>query len=113
MPVSESKARIVERAVVGLLVAFERSDGRMMTAEIVEKDPATRTFVVSTKYGTRYHVSYDDVQWVLDNDGNWPKYIYLRLKGKIDRDGNPVHRQLDEPLHNPYADGVAHEEEAE
>lgn len=90
MVVSANKIHIVERAVPGLRIAFEKDDGKMLTAEIVSKDDERRVMQVQTKYGTEYLVSYEDVQWVLDNGGNWPKYIYLRLKGEIDRDGNPI-----------------------
>ena len=90
MVVSANKIHIVERAVPGLRIAFEKDDGKMLTAEIVHKDDERRVMRVQTKYGTEYLVHYEDVQWVLDNGGNWPKYIYLRLKGEIDRDGNPI-----------------------
>lgn len=90
MVVSANKIHIVERAVPGLRIAFEKDDGKMLTAEIVSKDDERRIMRVETKFGTEYLVPYEDVQWVLDNGGNWPKYIYLRLKGEIDRDGNPI-----------------------
>ena len=90
MAVGVGKLHIIEHAVVGELVAFERGDGKLMTAVITQRQPDHRCLRVRTKYGSEYEISYEDVQWVLDNGGNWPKYIYRRLKGEIDRDGNPI-----------------------
>lgn len=73
---NEKKERI-ERAEVGLLVAFSlNGSNKIMTAKIVENNK--KTLVVETKNGTRYFVGQEDIIWVKTGK-RWPKQIYLEL----------------------------------
>lgn len=75
----EKKKKYIEQAKVGTLVAFRCSDGKVISGIIVKKSTKSRKFMIETKYGIEYKISFDDVLWVKTNK-RWPKGIYLLFK---------------------------------
>lgn len=69
----------IEPANIGAIVAFKLPDGKVISAAIVKKSTNRRVFMVETKYGAEYKISFDDVLWVRTNK-RWPKAIYLMFK---------------------------------
>lgn len=87
--ISQSRAKYVESATVGTLVAFRLSNGRVKSAKIVKKSTSKRKFMVETKYGAQFIVSYDDVIWVKTGT-RWPKGVYNLMKGFGDTDAKNI-----------------------
>lgn len=73
------KKEYVEQAKVGTLVAFRLPSGKVISAAITKKSTNGRKFLVETKYGAEYKVSFDDVLWVRINK-RWPKGVYMLFK---------------------------------
>lgn len=74
------KMPYIEKAEIGVLVAFKLSNGKVKSAKIVKKSSAKRRLELETEYGAIYIASYDDVLWV--RTGNrWPRGVYKLLKG--------------------------------
>lgn len=87
--ISQSRVKYVESATVGTLVAFRLSNGRVKSAKIVKKSTSKRKFMVETKYGAQFIVSYDDVIWVKTGT-RWPKGVYNLMKGFGDTDAKNI-----------------------
>lgn len=91
----ERKKKYVEQAKVGTIVAFRLPNGKVISAAITRKSTKGRKFMVETKYGAEYKISFDDVLWVRTNK-RWPKGIYLlfkqniRKKLEVTKDGEEV-----------------------
>lgn len=79
----ENKKKYIEQAVIGTIVAFKLPHGRVISAAITRKSTKGRKFMVETKYGTEYKISFDDVLWVRTNNKRWPKGIYQLFKKNI------------------------------
>lgn len=75
----ERKKKYVEQANIGTIVAFRLPNGRVISAAITKKSTKNRRFLVETKYGAEYKISFDDVLWARTNK-RWPKGIYLLFK---------------------------------
>lgn len=87
--ISQSRVKYIESATVGTLVAFRLSNGRVKSAKIVKKSTSKRKFMVETKYGAQFIVSYDDVIWVKTGT-RWPKGVYNLMKGFGDTDAKNI-----------------------
>lgn len=89
----EKKKRYVEQAKVGTIVAFKLPSGKVISAAITKKSTKGRKFMVETKYGVEYKISFDDVLWVRTNK-RWPKGIYLlfkeNTKAEVTEDGEEI-----------------------
>ncbi|MDE7431735.1 MAG: hypothetical protein K2N34_07470 [Lachnospiraceae bacterium] len=79
----ENKKKYVEQAKVGTIVALKLSSGKVISASITKKSTKGRKFMVETKYGMEYKISFDDVLWVRTNNKRWPKGIYQLFKQNI------------------------------
>lgn len=78
---AEKKKRYIEDAQVGTLVAFKTDTGKVKSAMIKKRSTSKRRFLLETKYGAKYKVSFDDVLWVRTNK-RWPKGIFQLLRGE-------------------------------
>lgn len=78
---AEKKKKYVEDAKVGTLVAFRCDTGKIKSAMIVKRSTSKRRFLLETKYGAKYKVSFDDVLWVRTNK-RWPKGIFKLMRGE-------------------------------
>lgn len=78
----ERKKKYVEQANIGTIIAFKLPSGKVISAAITRKSTKSRKFMVETKYGVEYKISFDDVLWVRTNK-RWPKGIYLLFKQNI------------------------------
>lgn len=89
----ERKKKYVEQAVVGTIVAFKLPSGKVISAAITRKSTKGRKFMVETKYGAEYKISFDDVLWVRTNK-RWPKGVYQlfkqNVKAEVNEDGEEV-----------------------
>lgn len=89
----ERKKKYVEQAKVGTIVAFKLPSGKVISAAITRKSTNGRKFMVETKYGAEYKISFDDVLWVRTNK-RWPKTIYLlfkqNIKAEVEKDGEEI-----------------------
>lgn len=90
---AERKKKYVEQAKVGTIVAFSLPSGKVISAAITKKSTKGRKFMVETKYGVEYKISFDDVLWVRTNK-RWPKGIYLlfkqNVKTEVTEDGEEI-----------------------
>lgn len=75
------KKKYVDDAQVGTLVAFRCDTGKVKSAMIIKRSTSKRRFLLETKYGAKYKVSFDDVLWVRTNK-RWPKGIFKLLRGE-------------------------------
>lgn len=75
------KQKYVDDAQVGTLVAFRCDTGKVKSAMIIKRSTSKRRFLLETKYGAKYKVSFDDVLWVRTNK-RWPKGIFKLLRGE-------------------------------
>lgn len=74
------KMKYIERANVGVIVAFKvPDDERVISAMIKRKSTKRRKFKVETAYGAEFVIGYDDVIWVRTNK-RWPKGVYNLFK---------------------------------
>lgn len=78
----EQRAKYIEEAKVGTIIAFRLESGKVISAMIVKKSTKNRKFKVETKYGAEHIVLYDEVLWVRTNK-RWPKYIYNLFKENV------------------------------
>lgn len=74
------KQKYVDDAQPGVLVAFKTDTGKVKSAMIMKRSTSKRRFLLETKYGAKYKVSFDDVLWVRTNK-RWPKGIFQLLRG--------------------------------
>lgn len=73
------KREYIEQATIGTIVAFKLPNEKVISAVIIKKSTKGRKFMVETKYGAQFKISFDDVLWVRTNK-RWPKGIYLLFK---------------------------------
>lgn len=73
-------AKYVNSIEVGELIAFRTCNFKVKSAKVIKRASADRKFLVETKYGKRFLVSFDDILWVNTN-GRWPRWIYNLMKG--------------------------------
>ena len=73
------RAKYIEEAKVGTIIAFRLESGKVISAMIVKKSTKNRKFKVETKYGAEHIVLFDEVLWVRTNK-RWPKFIYNLFK---------------------------------
>ena len=89
----ERKRKYVEQAKVGAIVAFRLPSGKVISAAVTRKSTKGRKFMVETKYGAEYKISFDDILWVRTNK-RWPKGIYLlfkqNIKAEVTEDGEEI-----------------------
>ena len=89
----ERKRKYVEQAKVGAIVAFRLPSGKVISAAVTRKSTKGRKFMVETKYGAEYKISFDDILWVRTNK-RWPKGIYLlfkqNIKAEVSEDGEEI-----------------------
>lgn len=83
----ENKKKYIENAKIGSIVAFRLPDGKVISAAIVKRSTKGRKFMVETKYGIEYKISFDDVIWVRTGK-RWPKGVYLLFKKNIKNEVN-------------------------
>lgn len=74
------KQKYVDDAQPGVLVAFKTDTGKVKSAMIVKRSTSKRRFLLETKYGAKFKVSFDDILWVRTNK-RWPKGIFQLLRG--------------------------------
>lgn len=74
------KAKYVETAPIGSIVAFMVRDGKAKSAKIVKRSTPNRKLLVETSYGAQLKISYDDVIWVKTGT-RFPRGVYNLLKG--------------------------------
>lgn len=73
------RAKYIEEAKVGTIIAFRLESGKVISAMIVKKSTKNRKFKVETKYGAEHIVLFDEILWVRTNK-RWPKFIYNLFK---------------------------------
>lgn len=73
------KDSYIEKAEVGTIVAFEREDGAVKSAAIVNKSLKRKMLKLQTAYGKEYIVPFDKVLWV-KTTGRFPRNVYMLLK---------------------------------
>lgn len=78
-----NKARYVDEADVGTIIAFKLPGMKVKSAKIIRRSTKNKKFKVQTAYGVEYVVSFDEVIWVKTNK-RWPKGVYNLLKGKVE-----------------------------
>ena len=76
----------VDSAKVDMIVAFKLPNGKVKSAKIIKRSTPKRRFLVETKYGAQFVISFDDVVWVKTGT-RWPKYVYNLMKGIGDNNG--------------------------
>ena len=79
-PVTSNREAYVDTAKVDMIVAFKLPNGKVKSAKIVKRSTAKRRFMVETKYGAQFIISFDDVVWVKTGT-RWPKHVYNLMKG--------------------------------
>lgn len=83
---SRPRSSYINNAQVGSIIAFYLPDSSVKSAGIVKKSTRERKFLVRTKYGSKFLISFDDVVWVKTTSW-WPKWVYNLLKGIEESDG--------------------------
>lgn len=80
----EKKASYVDKAEVGVLIAFNDVDaGRIRTAKLVKKSTKRRVVKAETEYGKSFIIPFENIIWV-KTGARWPRGIYEELKrGKV------------------------------
>lgn len=78
-----NKARYINEADVGTIIAFKLPGMKVKSAKIIRRSTKNKKFKVQTAYGVEYVVSFDEVIWVKTNK-RWPKGVYNLLKGKVE-----------------------------
>lgn len=78
-----NKARYIDDADVGTIIAFKLPGMKVKSAKIIRRSTKNKKFKVQTAYGVEYVVSFDEVIWVKTNK-RWPKGVYNLLKGKVE-----------------------------
>lgn len=78
-----NKARYIDEADVGTIIAFKLPGMKVKSAKIIRRSTKNKKFKVQTAYGVEYVVSFDEVIWVKTNK-RWPKGVYNLLKGKVE-----------------------------
>lgn len=81
----ERKMRYIERAEIGMLVAFRLANGKVKSAKIIKRSTKNKRFMLETEYGARYIVNYGDILWVRTTK-RWPLGVYKLLKGLSDNE---------------------------
>lgn len=76
------RAKYIEEAKVGTIIAFRLESGKVISAMIVKKSTKNRKFKVETKYGAEHIVLFDEILWVRTNK-RWPKFIYNLFKENV------------------------------
>lgn len=76
------RAKYIEEAKVGTIIAFRLESGKVISAMIVKKSAKNRKFKVETKYGAEHIVLFDEILWVRTNK-RWPKFIYNLFKENV------------------------------
>lgn len=76
------RAKYIEEAKVGTIIAFRLESGKAISAMIVKKSTKNRKFKVETKYGAEHIVLFDEILWVRTNK-RWPKFIYNLFKENV------------------------------
>ena len=76
------RAKYIEGAKVGTIIAFRLESGKVISAMIVKKSTKNRKFKVETKYGAEHIVLFDEILWVRTNK-RWPKFIYNLFKENV------------------------------
>ncbi|MDE7424996.1 MAG: Rho termination factor N-terminal domain-containing protein [Lachnospiraceae bacterium] len=91
----KQKEKYVEKANIGTIVAFKIPDGsgRVKSAAIKKKSTKRRMFMVETKYGAEFKVSFDDIVWVRTGK-RWPNGVYQLFyrdgKMEVTKDGKEI-----------------------
>ena len=85
-PVVSNREAYVDSAKVDMIVAFKLPNGKVKSAKIVKRSTPKRRFLVETKYGAQFVISFDDVVWVKTGT-RWPKHVYNLMKGIGDSNG--------------------------
>ena len=80
IPVTSNREAYVDSAKVDMIVAFKLTNGKVKSAKIVKRSTPKRRFLVETKYGAQFIISFDDVVWVKTGT-RWPKHVYNLMKG--------------------------------
>lgn len=84
--VVSNREAYVDSAKVDMIVAFKLPNGKVKSAKIVKRSTPKRRFLVETKYGAQFVISFDDVVWVKTGT-RWPKHVYNLMKGIGDSNG--------------------------
>ena len=79
-PVVSNRESYVDTAKVDMIVAFKLPNGKVKSAKIIKRSTPKRRFMVETKYGAQFIISFDDVVWVKTGT-RWPKHVYNLMKG--------------------------------
>ena len=85
-PVVSNREAYVDSAKVDMIVAFKLPNGKVKSAKIIKRSTPKRRFMVETKYGAQFVISFDDVIWVKTGT-RWPKHVYNLMKGIGDNNG--------------------------
>lgn len=80
VPTVSNRESYVDTAKVDMIVAFKLPNGKVKSAKIIKRSTPKRRFMVETKYGAQFIISFDDVVWVKTGT-RWPKHVYNLMKG--------------------------------
>ena len=86
VPTVSNREAYVDSAKVDMIVAFKLPNGKVKSAKIIKRSTPKRRFMVETKYGAQFVISFDDVIWVKTGT-RWPKHVYNLMKGIGDSNG--------------------------
>ena len=86
VPTVSNREAYVDSAKVDMIVAFKLPNCKVKSAKIIKRSTPKRRFMVETKYGAQFVISFDDVIWVKTGT-RWPKHVYNLMKGIGDNNG--------------------------
>lgn len=80
LPEDDDAKSYIDKADVGMLVAFRTDKMKVKSAKIVKKSSKDKKLLLETKYGAQFLADYDDIVWV-NTTGRWPHWVFKLMKG--------------------------------
>ena len=80
LPEDDDTKSYIDKADVGMLVAFRTDKMKVKSAKIVKKSTKDQKLLLETKYGVQFLVDYSDIVWV-NTTGRWPRWVFKLMKG--------------------------------
>ena len=80
LPEDDDTKSYIDKADVGMLVAFRTDKMKVKSAKIVKKSSKDKKLLLETKYGAQFLADYNDIVWV-NTTGRWPRWVFKLMKG--------------------------------